>query len=89
MPNIVSTYIEKGTFEGSLALQRQLNNDYENDIVKYAEGLDKAKILSVYQSIPAQLAKENRKFNTQKYPKVDGQKEYMGCVEWLKKCRTC
>ena len=84
MPNIVSTYIEKGTFEGSLALQRQLNNDYENDIVKYAEGLDKAKILSVYQSIPAQLAKENRKFQYSKVSKGGRAKEYMGCVEWLK-----
>ena len=84
MPNIVSTYIEKGTFEGSLALQQQLNNDYENDIVKYAEGLDKAKILSVYQSIPAQLAKENRKFQYSKVSKGGRAKEYMGCVEWLK-----
>ncbi len=84
MPNIVSTYIERGTFEGSLDLQRQLNTDYENDIVKYAEGLDKAKILSVYQSIPAQLAKENRKFQYSKVAKGGRAKEYMGCIEWLK-----
>ena len=69
MPAIVSNYIEKGTFEGSLALQRQLLVDYENDIVKYAEGLDKAKILSVYRSIPAQLAKENKKFQYSKVSK--------------------
>ena len=40
--------------------------DYENDIVKYAQGLDKAKILRVYRSIPAQLAKENKKFQYSK-----------------------
>ena len=57
MPAIVSSYIERETFEGSLDLQHQLLVDYENDIVKYAQGLDKAKILSVYRSIPAQLAK--------------------------------
>ena len=56
MPAIVSSYIERETFEGSLDLQHQLVVDYENDIVKYAQGLDKAKILSVYRSIPAQLA---------------------------------
>ena len=66
MPAIVSNYIAKGTFEGSLQLQRQLLTDYENDIIKYAEGLDKAKILSVYRSIPAQLAKENKKFQYSK-----------------------
>ena len=48
MPAIVSSYIERETFEGSLDLQHQLLVDYENDIVKYAQGLDKAKILSVY-----------------------------------------
>lgn len=84
MPAIVSNYIAKGTFEGSLQLQRQLLTDYENDIIKYAEGLDKAKILSVYRSIPAQLAKENKKFQYSKIVKGARSKDYMGCVEWLK-----
>ena len=84
MPAIVSSYIERGTFEGSLDLQHQLLVDYENDIVKYAQGLDKAKILSVYRSIPAQLAKENKKFQYSKVSKGGRSKDYMGCVEWLK-----
>lgn len=83
MPEIVSRYIDTGTFEGTLAQQRQLLTDYENDIVKYAEGLDKAKILSVYRSIPAQLAKENKKFQYSKVKHGGRSKEYMGCVEWL------
>lgn len=84
MPAIVSSYIERETFEGSLDLQHQLLVDYENDIVKYAQGLDKAKILSVYRSIPAQLAKENKKFQYSKVSKGGRSKNYMGCVEWLK-----
>ncbi|HCS67579.1 MAG TPA: AAA family ATPase [Oribacterium sp.] len=84
MPAIVQNYIERGTFEGSQALQRQLLMDYENDIVKYADGLDKAKILGVYRSIPAQLAKENKKFQYSKVAKNARSKDYMGCVEWLK-----
>lgn len=84
MPEIVSSYMESGTFEGSLALQHQLVTDYENDIVKYAEGLDKAKILSVYRSVPAQLAKENKKFQYSKVTKGGRSKDYMGCIEWLK-----
>ena len=84
MPAIVSSYIERETFEGSLDLQHQLLVDYENDIVKYAQGLDKAKILSVYRSIPAQLAKENKKFQYSKVSKGGRSKDYMGCVEWLK-----
>lgn len=84
MPAIVSSYMESGTFEGSLALQHQLVTDYENDIVKYAEGLDKVKILSVYRSVPAQLAKENKKFQYSKVTKGGRSKDYMGCIEWLK-----
>lgn len=84
MPAILSNYIERGIFEGSLTLQRQLLVDYENDIVKYAEGLEKAKILSVYRSIPAQLAKENKKFQYSKVVKGGRSKDYMGCIEWLK-----
>ena len=84
MPAIVSSYMESGTFEGSLALQHQLVTDYENDIVKYAEGLDKAKILSVYRSVPAQLAKENKKFQYSKVTKGGRSKDYMGGIEWLK-----
>lgn len=64
--------------------QHQLLTDYENDIVKYAEGLDKAKILSVYRSVPAQLAKENKKFQYSKVTKGGRSKDYMGCIEWLK-----
>ena len=78
MPAIVSSYIERETFEGSLDLQHQLLVDYENDIVKYAQGLDKAKILSVYRSIPAQLAKENKKFQYSKVSKGGRSKDYMG-----------
>ena len=45
----------------NLDLQNQSRLDYEEDVRKYAEGLDQTKIISVYRSIPAQLAKENKK----------------------------
>ena len=46
----------------NLDLQNHSRLDYEEDVRKYAEGLDQTKIISVYRSIPAQLAKENRKY---------------------------
>ena len=42
-------------------MQNQSRLDYEEDVRKYGEGLDQTKIISVYRSIPAQLAKENKK----------------------------
>ena len=62
MPAVVKRYIDTGTFTGTLEHQRQIRLDYEEDVRKYAEGLDQTKIISVYRSIPAQLAKENKKF---------------------------
>jgi len=83
MPNIVERYVENNNFQGSLALQRQLLNDYEGDVRKYAEGLDQTKIMNVYRSIPAQLAKENKKFQYSKVSSGGRSKEYMGCIDWL------
>ncbi len=83
MPAVVRPFIETGTFSGSVATQRQLILDYEEDIRKYAEGLDQARILNVFRSVPAQLAKENRKFQISKVDRGARFKDYRGCVEWL------
>lgn len=84
MPAVVREYIEKGTFEGSLETQRQLLADYKEDIRKYAEGLDQTRILNVFNQIPPQLAKENKKFQISKVASGARFKDYRGCIEWLK-----
>lgn len=83
MPEVVRSYIEKGTFEGTLALQRALVADYKEDIKKYVEGIDKTRVLNVFNSIPVQLAKENKKFQVSKVASGAKFKDYWGCVEWL------
>ncbi len=83
MPDVVKQFIETGTFSDTLAIQEQIRLDYEEDVRKYAEGLDQAKIISVYRSIPAQLAKENKKFQFNKIDKNARSREYTGCIEWL------
>jgi predicted AAA+ superfamily ATPase len=52
MPAIVREYLETGTFSGTLELQRQLIADYEEDIRKYTEGLDQARVIRIYRQIP-------------------------------------
>ena len=84
MPGVVRSFIEKGNFSGSLDLQRQLLLDYEEDVRKYAEGRDQAKILSVYRHVPTQLAKENKKFQYSAISKSARAREYQGCIEWLR-----
>ncbi|MGM9520694.1 MAG: ATP-binding protein [Phascolarctobacterium sp.] len=83
MPEVVRNYIVKGTFEGSLKTQKQLLADYKEDIRKYAEGLDQTRILNVFNHIPAQLAKENKKFQISKVASGARFKDYRGCIEWL------
>ncbi len=84
MPDVVKRYIETGTFSGTLEAQKQIALDYEEDVRKYVIGLDQAKIIKVYRSIPAQLAKENKKFQFNTIEKNARSREYSGCIEWLK-----
>lgn len=81
MPADLRRYFERGSFEGSLSMQRQLVDDYREEIRKYAEGVDKARTLNVLDHIPAQLAKENKKFQLSKIAKGARFKDYNGCVE--------
>lgn len=83
MPEVVNTYIQSGNFSGTLGLQRQLLLDYEEDITKYAVGLDKAKIKAVYSHISTFLAKENKRFQITKIGRNARNRDYIGCVEWL------
>lgn len=83
MPEVVSTYVRNKNFSGTLDIQRQLLKDYEEDITKYVEGLDKAKVKAVYNHISTFLAKENKRFQITKIARNARNRGYMGCVEWL------
>ncbi|MCD8224298.1 MAG: ATP-binding protein [Clostridiales bacterium] len=83
MPAVVRMYVENGTFEGTLDVQRQLIEDYKEDIRKYAEGMDQTRILNVFRHIPVQLARDNKKFQISKVAKDARFKDYRGCIEWL------
>ncbi len=83
MPAVLASFAEKGTFEGTLEIQRQLLADYEEDIQKYLNGLERTRVLNVFRQIPAQLARENKKFQVSKVARGARAKDYWGCVEWL------
>lgn len=83
MPEVVSTYIKNNNFSGTLSLQKQLLKDYEEDITKYVEGLDNAKVKAVYNHIPTFLAKENKRFQITKIGRNARNRDYVSSVEWL------
>ncbi len=83
MPAIVNQFVTQKNYSGTLELQRQILLDYEEDITKYANGLDQGKILNVYRKIPTFLGNENKKFQISKVEDGARSREYIGTIEWL------
>lgn len=83
MPAVVNSFVKNKNYSGTLKLQRQILLDYEEDITKYAGGLDQGKILSVYRKIPVFLGKDNKKFQISKVEHGARSREYVGTVDWL------
>lgn len=83
MPEVIKSYITSNLYTDILSKQRTLTNDYEDDMIKYAEGLDKMKLIRTFRSIPSQLAKANKKFQYSKIAHGARSGEYLGCVDWL------
>ena len=83
MPAIVNRFITQNNYSGVLEMQKQILLDYEEDITKYAQGLDQGKVLSVYRKIPTFLGNSNKKFQISKVEHGARSREYIGTVEWL------
>ena len=83
MPAVVFSFITQKNYSGTLKMQRQLLLDYEEDITKYADGLDKGRVLDIYRKIPVFLGKENKKFQISKIRNGARNREYVGTVDWL------
>lgn len=83
MPLIVRTFIENKNYSGILNMQQQILLDYKEDITKYAEGLDQARILNVYNKISVFLGNDNKKFQISKVNYGARNREYAGTIEWL------
>ena len=83
MPKAVLEYIEKKDFEFTRIIQRNILADYESDMIKYASVSESVKIRSVYASIPAQLAKENRKFQYSIIGSNARAASYESGIQWL------
>ena len=88
-PKIVSVYFESGrNFSNILRLQRNIYNDYVDDISKYLSGIDIARAQRVFKSVPTQLAKGNHKFQFTKIGHGARFSEYYGVCDWLSNSGT-
>jgi predicted AAA+ superfamily ATPase len=62
MPEVVQTYIDEGDYHSVREVQKRLLYDYEHDFSKYASAELSERIRLVWNSVPSQLARENKKF---------------------------
>lgn len=83
MPDVVQTFVDTKQTNLVLQLQRDIIHSYEDDMVKYAEKKDKSTIKECFQSIPRQLAKENKKFQYSVVKKGSTAAKYTGSLQWI------
>ena len=84
MPRAIMDYIEKNDYDHVISTQRNINNSYIADMAKYATPSETARIMAVYGSIPAQLAKDNRKFQYKVVKSGARAYEYESAIDWLR-----
>ena len=83
MPAVVNKFIETESFLSAQIIQNDIFNEYTSDMSKYADTTTGVKIRACYNSIPAQLAKENRKFQYKIVLKGGTATIFGESIEWL------
>ena len=83
MPAAVREYSENGNLQTVRTIQQQILFDYRRDFSKHAPHTEVPRVNMVWDSIPAQLAKENRKFIYGAIKKGARASEFEIAIQWL------
>ena len=83
MPEVVNRFIATHNMSDVLEEQHSIITGYKEDMVKYAANEDKVRLRTVFDSIPRQLSKENKKFQFSVIRKGARAKEYITGIQWL------
>ena len=83
MPDAVQSFVDDRDAAKVLRIQRDIVRAYEDDMVKYAPAADKPLIKQCFQSIPRQLAKENKKFQYSVVKKGSTAARFAGSLQWV------
>ena len=83
MPEVVTTFMETKQIGKVLSVQRRIIDDYKADMVKYAATADKSRIRECFDSIPAQLAREYKKFSYTAVRHGGRGRDYAGSLQWI------
>ena len=91
MPEVVNYFLETGDMNQVLKTQREIIESYKDDFGRhldnnsslYVDEKELAVILAVFNSIPSQLAKENKKFQFSKINERGRNEDFKRGLEWL------
>ena len=83
MPAAVLAHVEKRGLQEIRQIQQQILRDYRRDFSKHAPSREVPRINMVWDSIPAQLAKENKKFVYGAVRKSARASEFEMAIQWL------
>ena len=82
MPEAVTAFMETHQVGRVLAIQRRIVDEYKADMVKYAPAADKSRIRECFESIPAQLSREYKKFSYTTVRPGGRGRDYAGSLQW-------
>ena len=83
MPAAVSSFIETGSYNNVQLIQNDIMQQYIADMSKYATSATSVKIRACYNSIPAQLAKDNNKFQYKTVQRGGTATIFGEAIDWL------
>ena len=84
MPEVVSNFIKYQDFNQVQTLQEKILSSYDDDIANHAKGTEKIKVRNCYDSVPRQLARENKKFKFSEVEKKSNARKYESSIAWLR-----
>ena len=83
MPEVVKHFARTRNYDEVKEIQKEILTSYTLDFTKYAKPNDIPKLSIVWDSIPSQLAKENKKFIFSVIKKSARARDYENAIQWL------
>ena len=83
LPEPINVFLKTNNMNEVSKAYKSILKEYRDDMVKYAPDKDKPHIRECFNSIPKQLAKDNKKFQYNKVKPGGRSDTYLGSLQWL------
>lgn len=83
MPRVVNEFLQTHDMNSVVRQQRVIIDEYKDDMMKYADNIYKPRLRDVFESIPRQLSKENKKFQYSVIKHGAKAAHYVDALQWI------